>query len=72
MEKSNLTNFDQVCGEKYLHLECQTYIIRIIIRRSFIIHIFGIVDINSFLHKLGQSLSFQKIYMHYIKEWREY
>ena len=36
---------------------------------------FRTLDVNIFLHKLGQSLwglTFQKIYRHYIMEWREY
>jgi len=36
---------------------------------------FGIVDVESFFHTLGQSwqsLTLTKIYRHYIVEWREY
>ena len=35
IEKSNITKFDHVHGEKHLHLEWQTYIIRFIMRCSF-------------------------------------
>jgi hypothetical protein len=54
-EKSNLTKFDQVCEEKYLELERQTYIIRFITWCSFMLNLFGNVEINKFLDKLGQS-----------------
>lgn len=51
------------------------HIIGYIISYIFILYMFGIVYINSFLCKLGQilfSLTFQKIYMHYIMKRREY
>ena len=35
-EKSNITKFDHVRGEKHLHLERQTYTIRFIMRCSFV------------------------------------
>ena len=36
IEKSNITKFDHVRGEKHLHLERQTYTIRFIMRCSFV------------------------------------
>ena len=47
IEKSNITKFDHVRGEKQLHLERQTYTIRFTMRCSFVWCIFGIVDINN-------------------------
>ena len=42
-KKLNLTNVDKLFREKHLHLECQTYIIRFIIRCNFIsFYVFGI------------------------------
>ena len=47
IEKSNITKFDHVRGEKQLHLVRQTYTIRFTMRCSFVWCIFGIVDINN-------------------------
>ena len=47
IEKSNITKFDHVHGEKELHLVRQTYTIRFTMRCSFVWCIFGIVDINN-------------------------
>ena len=47
IEKSNITKFDHVRGEKELHLVRQTYTIRFTMRCSFVWCIFGIVDINN-------------------------
>ena len=51
------------------------HIIGYIVSYIFRMYIFGIVDVDTFLYKLGQSwqsLTFIKIYRHYIVEWREY
>ena len=47
IEKSNITKFDHVRGEKQLHLEWQTYTIRFTIWCSFVWCIFGIEGINN-------------------------
>ena len=47
IEKSNITKFDHVRGEKELHLVRQTYTIRFTMRCSFVWCIFGFVDINN-------------------------
>ena len=52
IEKSNITKFDHVRGEKQLHLEWQTYTIRFTMRCSFVWCIFGIEDINNICLKL--------------------
>ena len=46
-EKSNITKFDHVRGEKQLHLEWQTSTIRFTMRCSFVWCIFGIENINN-------------------------
>jgi hypothetical protein len=50
------------------------HIIGYIMSYIFGMYMFSIVDVDSFLYKLGQSwqsLIFRKIYRHYIVEWRE-
>ena len=51
------------------------HIIGYIMSYIFRMYMFGIVDVDNFLYTLGQSwqsLTFTKIYRHYIVEWREY
>ena len=50
------------------------HLIGYIVSYIFRIYMFGIVDVDNFLYTLGQSwqsLTFTKIYRHYIVEWRE-
>ena len=69
IEKSNIAKFDRVRGEKHLHLERQAYIIRFIMRCSFIWCIFGIIDINNIcinLVKVSKVRLLQNLYaLHY-------
>ena len=51
------------------------YIFEYIVNYIFRMYMFGIVDVDNFFYTLGQSwqsLTFIKIYRHYIMEWREY
>jgi hypothetical protein len=52
-QKSDDVKFDQVCRK---HLQYQINAIRFIIVCTFIWYTFGIVDIDNFLNKLGQTL----------------
>ena len=50
------------------------HIIGYIVSYIFRMYMLGIVDVDNFLYTLGQSsqsLTFKKIYRHYIIEWRE-
>ena len=47
IEKSNITKFDHVHGQKQLHLERQTYTIGFTMRCSLVWYIFDTVDINN-------------------------
>ena len=74
IEKSNITKFDHVRGEKQLHLERQTNTIRFTMRCSFVWCISGIVDINNICVNLIKvsKVWLLKNYMHCIIERMEY
>jgi hypothetical protein len=67
--KSNFLNFDKNYRKNYIYLWYEINIIRLIMRSIFIIYLFDVLSIDTFLYKFGHSYFLHQNLVEVYKVW---